>query len=139
MIKKEKQEEAKAWYISDSGLKFRLKDIDENRGIMWISSDGRDMCFTLMVCDFFDHCREEVFIELHADRSWDGRAGFIYKKEDESFLMAEADIYIDEFDFKPRNMLGFSSLCIISDLNNTYPSLGIEPSFGSKLPSAANL
>lgn len=86
-------------WLSHDDLKFRIKEVDSNISIIWVSKFGTDICFVLSLYDFSDRCREDMNLSFEYDSSWK-QQGFKVKNSDIDILLGEIVRFINEWEIE---------------------------------------
>lgn len=100
-MKEEKNENGINWIVHDN-LKFRIKRINEELSILWISDNFKNLCFNLIINDFLSRCEEELNIFMDIDMTWNRHRGFKIKNCEVNLLLGEIINFIFEWEIEPN-------------------------------------
>ncbi|WP_338554587.1 hypothetical protein [Paenibacillus sp. KS-LC4] len=81
------------WFLSGD-LKLRQRDFGDGRVGSWISIQEFNICFTMVMYDFIEWCRE-LDINLEVDMSWNNHRGFVIESKDQVLVRSEIKRFID--------------------------------------------
>ena len=95
----EKQHQHNKWFL-DGDLKLRQQDFGDGRAGIWVSVHKYNVCFTMIMYDFIEWCRE-MDINLEVDMSWNNHRGFVVERKDLVLLRSEIKRFIDINNLKP--------------------------------------
>ncbi|MGG2073201.1 hypothetical protein AB1J28_07620 [Lysinibacillus irui] len=95
----EKQQQHTKWFL-DGDLKLRQQDLGDERIGIWVSVHKFNICFTMIMYDFIDWCRE-LDINLEVDFSLNNHRGFVIESKDLVLLKSEIKIFINTNNIKP--------------------------------------
>ncbi|MGD2197843.1 hypothetical protein [Lysinibacillus fusiformis] len=95
----EKQQQHTKWFL-DEDLKLRQQDLGDGRIGIWVSVHKCNVCFTMIMYDFIEWCRE-LDINLEVDMSWNNHRGFVIESKDLVLLRSEIKRFIDINNIKP--------------------------------------
>lgn len=95
----EKQLQHTKWFLSGD-LKLRQHDFGDGRVGIWISIRKFNICFTMVMYDFIEWCRE-LGINLEVDMSWNNHRGFVIESKDQVLVRSEIKRFIDINNLKP--------------------------------------
>lgn len=96
----EKKNDRLRW-LSHNDLKFRIRKLDEDISVIWVSKQGADIVFSLMFYDFLDRCSDNLNIEI--DSAWYQWKGFKVKNNEVDFLIGEVISFIEEWGVEASN------------------------------------
>ncbi|EPC8417901.1 hypothetical protein EXW45_15585 [Bacillus wiedmannii] len=91
----EKQQQHTKWFL-DGDLKLRQQNLRDGRIGIWVSVHKFNVCFTMIMYDFIEWCRE-LDINLEVDMSWNNHRG-----KDLVLLRSEIKSFIDIYNLKPN-------------------------------------
>lgn len=100
-MKQEKKENNIIWFIHDN-IKFRVKNTDKKTSVIWISSNFKNICLTLMINEFFTYCEENLGIIIEIDRNWNKHRGLILNKNEVDLILGEIINFIIEWEIEPN-------------------------------------
>ncbi|OXM14100.1 hypothetical protein [Paenibacillus herberti] len=95
----EKQYQNTTWFISGD-LKLRQQDFGDGRIGVWVSFHKFNVCFTMIMYDFIEWCRE-MDIDLEVGMSWNNHRGFMIENKDQALVRAEITRFININSLKP--------------------------------------
>ncbi|WP_268625037.1 hypothetical protein [Paenibacillus alvei] len=95
----EKQHQNVNWFLSGD-LKLRQQDFGDGRMGIWVSIHEFNVCFTMIMYDFIEWCRE-LDIDLEVDMRWNNNRGFVIESKDQALVRSEIKRFIDVNNLKP--------------------------------------
>jgi hypothetical protein len=98
-MKEEKQLLNTKWYLSGD-LKIRQQDFGDGRIGIWVSIQNFNVCFTMLMHDFFEWC-QELDIDIEVNISWNNHRGFVIKSKDQLLFITEVKRFIDINNIEP--------------------------------------
>ncbi|URJ44362.1 hypothetical protein MF628_004076 [Paenibacillus polymyxa] len=95
----EKQHQNTKWFLSGD-LKLRQQDLGGGRVGVWVSIHKFNICFTMIMYDFIEWCRE-MDIDLEVNMSWNNHRGFMIENKDQTLFRSEIKRFININNLKP--------------------------------------
>lgn len=94
----EREEEGTKWFRKDG---LRIKQISEGtQTIVSVILDGYNICFKLMLFDFLDHIKEDLFIDVKIIKIWKNQRAFVIDSKYVSDLIEYIELFINEWNIK---------------------------------------
>ncbi len=95
----EKQQQHTKCFVNKA-LRVRQQDFVDGKIGIWVSVHKFNVCFTMMMYDFIEWCRE-LDINIEVDMSWHNHRGFVIESKDLPLLRSEIKRFIDLNNIKP--------------------------------------
>ncbi|OKP88797.1 hypothetical protein A3842_05010 [Paenibacillus sp. P3E] len=97
----EKHYQNTKWFLSGD-LKLRQQDFADGRIGVWVSIRKFNVCFTMIMYDFIEWCRD-LDIVLEVDMTWNNHRGFLIESKDQALVRSEIKRFIYIRNIEPSN------------------------------------